>query len=246
MLNEEGAFIPFVTTDLPEGPWLVFSPHADDETYGMGGALIKASQIGLETHLVVLTDGSLGGAGPDLVDTRMIEVKKAVDALGISSLDCWMEKDRNLRFNEELICKVVKKISVVSPAAVFFPGPMELHPDHRVTALLVWAALQKLDVEARPKVYSYEISVQNPVNLLIDISKEHEKKALAMDIYSSQNKQNNYENLVEALDKARTFSLPEEVGYAEGFYNYTDAQLELSLSSVFMMIMSEYLKVNEK
>ena len=51
---------------------------------------------------------------------------------------------------------------------------------------------------------------------------------------------------MEALDKARTFSLPEEVGYAEGFYNYTDAQLELSLSSVFMMIMSEYLKVNEK
>ena len=53
MLSEEIVFIPFVTSDLPEGPWLVFSPHADDETFGMGGTLIKAASVGIETHLVV-------------------------------------------------------------------------------------------------------------------------------------------------------------------------------------------------
>ena len=241
MINEEDVFIPFVISDLPEGPWLIFSPHADDETYGMGGTLIKASQSGVEAHLVVLTDGSLGGDEADLVSTRMIEVKKAVEALGISSVECWMEKDRSLQLNEDLICKVEKKILSISPEAVFFPGPMELHPDHRTSSMLVWAALQKLDVKARPKAYSYEISVQNPINLLIDVSAQHAKKAMVMGIYSSQNSQNNYEDLVEALDKARTFSLPEGVKYAEGFYLYSENQLRGSLKNVLLNIVARYL-----
>ncbi len=28
---------------LPLGPWLVFAPHADDETFGMGRSLLKAN-----------------------------------------------------------------------------------------------------------------------------------------------------------------------------------------------------------
>ncbi|MDA9901305.1 PIG-L family deacetylase [Gammaproteobacteria bacterium] len=245
MINEEDVFIPFVPSDLPEGPWLIFAPHADDETYGMGGTLIKASENGVETHLVVLTDGALGGEETNLVDTRTTEVKKASDALGISSLDCWMEEDRNLQVNEGLIRQVVKKILAVSPTAVFFPGPMEPHPDHRATSLLVWAALQKLNVKVRPKAYSYEISVQNPINLLIDISAQRAKKAVVMGIYSSQNSQNNYEDLVEALDKARTFSLSEGVNYAEGFYLYSENQLRGSLEDALLNIVARYLSKSD-
>ena len=60
MLNPEQKLIPYSTSPLPIGPWLVFAPHADDETYGMAGSLLKASESGLETHLVVMTDGALG------------------------------------------------------------------------------------------------------------------------------------------------------------------------------------------
>ena len=38
----------------------MFAPHADDETFGMGGSLLKASKHGVETHVIVLTDGALG------------------------------------------------------------------------------------------------------------------------------------------------------------------------------------------
>ena len=60
-LNPESSLLPYTPSALPPGPWLVFAPHADDETYGMGGALLLAKAQKIETHVVVLTDGALGG-----------------------------------------------------------------------------------------------------------------------------------------------------------------------------------------
>lgn len=242
MISEENIFIPFATSGLPKGPWLVFSPHADDETFGMGGTLIKAAFNGIETHLVVLTDGSLGGEMADLVATRKEEVTRVSAALGLATLDCWMEQDRSLNLRDELVLKILKKIRNISPAAVFFPGPMEPHPDHRNAALLVWAALQNMDQKERPAAYSYEISVQSPINLLIDISQQYDEKCTVMALYSSQNSENNYEELVRALNKARTFSLPKGIDYAEGFYLYKQGQIACSLQETLVNTVACYLK----
>ena len=51
--------------------------------------LLKAKQQGIETHLVVLTDGSQGGKIDDLVEVRRQEVRKVADLLGIASLKNW-------------------------------------------------------------------------------------------------------------------------------------------------------------
>jgi hypothetical protein len=53
---------------------------------------------------------------------------------------------------------------------------------------------------------------------LIDITAQSLAKEGAMQVYESQNKENNYPELVAALDKGRTFSLPKEVKFAEGFF----------------------------
>ena len=242
MLRDETFFIPFATSDLPEGPWLVFSPHADDETFGMGGTLIKAASVGIETHLIVLTDGALGGEELNLVDVREAEVKRAAAAMRVSSIDCWKERDRGLDFDEMLVAKIGDKINQISPAVVFFPGLMEPHPDHRSTSLLVWSALQGITEDKRPDAYSYEISVQSPVNFLVDITSQAEQKAEVMSIYNSQNMQNNYEELVTALDKGRTFSLSAEVNYAEGFYHYSRNHLEKNLTEVLVELVQDYFR----
>ncbi|PCI77072.1 MAG: hypothetical protein COB20_09060 [SAR86 cluster bacterium] len=240
-LNPEHKLMPFETSSLPPGPWLVFAPHADDETYGMAGSLLKASEEGMDTHLVVMTDGALGGDTENLVDVRNGEVHQAAEILGIESVESWQQPDRGLTVSEELVDRVCDKIREIGAASVFFPGPLELHPDHRIAALLVWAAIQKLGNDAvNPNAYSYEIGVQNPVNLFIDITLQRPRKEQAMAVYASQNDENNYEELVLSLDKGRTFTLPAEVSHAEGFYLYSKEELTTSLKVVTHSIIDLY------
>ncbi len=241
MFNQEDILIPFHASPLPKGPWVVFAPHADDETFGMGGAILKAKEQDLKTHLVVLTDGSQGGKADGLVEIRLNEVQKAAKSLGIDSLQTWSEPDRLLEPRDEVITRVSNLILKISPGTVFFPGPLEIHPDHRAASVLVWKALQRVKLSAEPPLpISYEISVQNPVNMMIDITQQIEEKKRVMEIYVSQNQENNYPELVLALDKGRTFSMPKEVKFAEGFFKYEKKDLGLSISEVLQSVIDLY------
>lgn len=238
MLNPENVLLPYDLSPLPQGPWLVFAPHADDETYGMGGALLRAKAAGIETHVVVLTDGALGGEASDLVAIRQAEVQQAARELGLAGLQCWDEPDRGLAASSALVAKTAAAIRQSGAAAVFFPGALEAHPDHRASAQLVWLALQSL--EALPRAYSYEIGTQNPINTMIDTTDVIGDKARVMKCYNSQNTENNYEDLVLALDKGRTFTMPAEVSHCEGFYCYSTEQLQKTLREVTLEIIALY------
>ncbi len=244
MLNPEHLLIPYAVSPLPAGPWLVFAPHADDETFGMGGTLLKAREQALETHVIVMTDGALGGDTQDLVEIRRKEVQKACELLGVRSLQCWTEPDRGLHISERLLLKLVQAIHDLAPSAVFFPAALELHPDHRATAKLVWAALQSMQGKqgkvGMPTAYAYEITVQSPINTLIDISAQISAKEQVMLTYASQNSQNPYPALVKALNLARALTLPPTVSHAEGFYKFAVEDFAQELHEITRRVIDLY------
>jgi LmbE family N-acetylglucosaminyl deacetylase len=118
-----------------------------------------------------------------------------------------------------------------------------------MTAQLVWQAAQQLQRRAwrgpLPQFWSYEISVQSPVNRLLDITPVLAAKQKAMAVYASQNSQNNYPELILALNKARTFSLPASVSHAEAFYRFSDAELSGSLQAATEAALARYFAVSE-
>jgi len=240
MLNPEHLLTSFEASALPRGPWLVFAPHADDETYGMGGSLLRARDENVDVHIIVLTDGALGGQTEDLVNVRQKEIQQVADMLSARSLQLWEEPDRGLGFQEKLVRRIAEAIEDIEPASVFLPGPLELHPDHRAAAQLVWSALQSIEGSDRPDAFSYEIGVQNPVNLFVDVSMQKQNKAKLMGIYGSQNSENNYEELVVALDKGRTFTLGPDISHAEGFYHFSNQQQGRPLREVVHEIIDLY------
>lgn len=239
---DEQQIVPYHTLPLPvaQGPWLVFAPHADDESFGMAGTLVKANAAGIVVHLVVLTDGALGGQQHNLVNIRQQEAQAAAAMLGVASVVFLGQPDRALQVTDVVAAQIVSIIANIKPAAVFFPGVLEPHPDHRACALLVWQALQSVQLSPASTsistpiptpiiAVSYEISVQSPINCLVDITQEMARKKQVIAVYVSQLGQNNYVEMVQGLNRLRTFSLSAEVVWAEGFYKFSDAELPGSL-----------------
>jgi LmbE family N-acetylglucosaminyl deacetylase len=217
----ESALIPYTTSEIPKGPWLAFAPHADDETFGLGGSLLLASQQNIDTHVAFVTDGALGGSGDQtaLIQKSIQEATDATTALGVKSIHFFGEPDRSLRVCQRLINKISKLIEEINPQSIFIPTPLEYHPDHRATTELVWQSVQSLD-SFSGDVYAYEVSNLAPINLLIDTSAVAAQKYEVVKMYASQLTEAKYLDLVKAVDTARTFSLPMDRIAAEGFFKF--------------------------
>ncbi len=221
----ENQLLPYHTSILPNGSWLVFSPHPDDESFGMGGSLLQARNAHIPVTIVIVTNGALGGNKKDLIAIRRLEVEKIALQLHLQQVEFWEQEDRGLQVNDILIQRVVTLLQTLQPHCVFFPSPMEPHPDHRSTAQLVWQGMSIAQYQGA--VFHYEISVQSQINTLVDISAEMPEKQLLMQHYASQLQENHYLDIVTALNKTRTYTLDNSIQYAEGFYRYPHLQQSL-------------------
>ncbi len=212
----ESDFLPYSAGELPPGPWLVLAPHPDDETFGMGGTILRATGAGIAVDVIVLTDGALGGEDDgSLVATREREALAASAILGLRTIEFWREPDRGLEPKTQLVERLVREIRSRRPGTLFFPSITEPHPDHRAAAIIGWEASRRSSFAALP--VAYEISSQGPVNLLLDITGPFPDKRRAMDVYASQEADRPYTRRIEAQNIARTWSLPAPVEYAEAF-----------------------------
>lgn len=222
----ESTYLPCSSSPLPKGSWLVLAPHPDDETFGMGGTLLLAKAAGISVDIIFVTDGGKGGDQENLVNTREHEAQKVADKLGIRNIYFWRETDRELIPSQHLIIKLSQFIKLQEPATFFFPSPSEPHPDHRITAVLAWESLRLSGFRATP--ISYDISVQGHTNYLIDISDVITDKRDLMAEYESQLSENLYIDRIIALNKARTWSLPQSVSHAESFYQWPKENIPLN------------------
>ena len=213
MLKEKD-LIPYTSSDLPPGPYLVFAPHPDDETFGMGGTIVMAGQAGIAVHVVVLTDGQQAGDA----NIRRHEAQEAGRILGLTNIYFWGLPDRELYRVTDIESRVLKILKSVKPRVVFLPSLQEFHPDHRAATLKIWSTLQKLDYSGQ--LWTYEIARQAEANRLIDITKVIPIKQQAMRCYKSQLALNNYEAVTLGLNQARTLTLQEGITHAEAFFEF--------------------------
>ena len=156
----------------------------------------------------------------------MKEATAATAELQVNEIYFFGESDRGLKVTDRLLEKTEALLRRIQPGSIFIPTPMEYHPDHRVTAELAWQSVRRIH-DIAIDVYSYEISTLAPINVLIDVSEVADKKYEVVKMYASQLTQAKYLALVQAVDTARTFSLPIDRVAAEGFYKFTDREVTL-------------------
>lgn len=205
---------------------IVFAPHPDDETLGCGGLLAAYAAAAIPVRVIIVTSGDYGEHGKAGAGTRENESRTACSVLGIHNLDFWREPDRGVACDERTVRKAMKDIQRADADLVLTPSIHEIHPDHRATAWIAIEAVRRL-VEAghELRVAMYEIGHPlHRIDALVDITPYARLKQEAVDCYASQLDIQPYDEVILALNRYRTYTLPATVTMAEA-YAFIDAQM---------------------
>lgn len=171
---------------------LVFVPHVDDETIGLGGTIKKYTSLGAEVKVVLVTDGSKSVSslpGEELSSRRKSEMEKVQHMLEFDSIEYLTLPDGNVEISERNIQDVLNIIKDFQPDVIYTNVLVDAHLDHVNTSLLLAESLKQFNVKDSLKIYMYEINCPIPVayiNTLIDITEELPLKQETINIFASQ------------------------------------------------------------
>lgn len=215
----ENLLIPYeATLSIPCTRALVFAPHPDDEVFGCGGAIMRHVQHSTPVQVIIVSDGTYGvsaEAANDHAIQRQNESIAAAHELGYGIPAFWHYQDRQISYSEKLIQQILSSIQETGADLVYVPSILEMHPDHRALGMAVSEAVRRIGKMIR--VAFYEVGVPLHPNLLLDISDLVTRKSAAMTCFSSQNAKQRYDQHIAALNRYRTYTLPEQVTAAEAF-----------------------------
>ncbi len=210
---------------------LVLAPHADDETLGVGGTLIKkASNKKNKLYWLLLTEPKSPDYSQKFINERLIQIKKIEKIYKF-------KKTYNLRFKsgsldkvskKELVLKISKIINKVKPDEIFTPHPGDVHSDHKVISSIISTCTKNFRFKFIKKILAYETLSETNFNLIKknaffpnyyeDISQFMKQKIKSLKIYKSEIKKFPFPRSIDAI-KALAKLRGSEIGvrYAESF-----------------------------
>ena len=204
--------LPFGTVrDLTDGrPFLVLSPHPDDETLGCGGLLNAAAKAGVPGHVLILTDGSASHPGSRtypaarLTALRHDEARCALacldlseDRLGFLDLPDAATPSAGPAF-EAAIEEIVRVAREREAETLFVTWGHDPHCDHETAYAMARVARSRLaGLGAGVRLWAYPvwglhlppeaaITLNRPNGLTLDIAAERDAKLRALRCYASQ------------------------------------------------------------
>ena len=150
---------------------LVVAPHADDETLGVGGTLLRLIAAGCEVHWLLMSDVWSGPVfSQEKVDSRNREIQKVAGAYGIAQVHrlgykaaCLETFDRS-----EMISKIGRIVSTINADTMFLPHPGDAHSDHRVSFDAAAAAAKWFRYPSLKSILSYETVSETGFGLGVD------------------------------------------------------------------------------
>lgn len=186
-------------------PFLVLSPHPDDETLGCGGLLAAAAARGVAGHVLVLTDGA--GSHPRsrshpparLKALRREESRRAVaqlglpeDRLGFLDLRDTATPSAGPEF-ETAVDDIARRTVATGARTLFVTWGHDPHCDHETAFAMARAVAARLDL----RLWAYPvwglhlpadqvIDEAPPRGFRLDITADRAAKRRAIDCYASQ------------------------------------------------------------
>ena len=139
---------------------LIISPHADDETYGMGGTILKRIKNGDEIYILVVCAGDIHFEHNNKLIKREVR-EKEFDVI-LKSYGC---KGEMLQFTEESYLDTVPTRDIVNQIErvndsfkpdVWYIAGLSFHQDHRKVFEACASASRPTRKSVPKEIYSYE------------------------------------------------------------------------------------------
>lgn len=138
---------------------LVVAPHADDETLGCGGTILKFISLGYEVHWLLVTGMSIqSGFSPSQIEKRDCEIKDVAKAYGFTGVHQLMLPPARLETLPmgDIIGPISKIVSDVKPEQVFTVYRNDAHSDHEIVFDAVMSATKSFRYPFVKRVCAYE------------------------------------------------------------------------------------------
>jgi LmbE family N-acetylglucosaminyl deacetylase len=180
---------------------LVIAPHCDDESFGLGGTILKLTEAGVAVYVVAVVAGDVRFEHNSNLSiprsTRVVEFETVLAAYGC--------RGEVLPFHEESRLDTVPTVAVVNAIenvqdvvqadAWYIPGP-SFHQDHRRVWEACLAAMRPTRERMPREVYVYETPVYawNPPQMRLtphvyeNIEAQLDRKIEICRMYASQHR----------------------------------------------------------
>jgi LmbE family N-acetylglucosaminyl deacetylase len=119
---------------------LVTGAHPDDPESGCGGTICRFVGLGHEVSVLYLTRGEAGIEGVPHDEAAGIRTAEALEACRVMKAEPFFfgQIDGDTYVNKEAYRKMTEFIGEQAPDVVFTQWPIDTHPDHRATSILVY------------------------------------------------------------------------------------------------------------
>jgi len=150
---------------------LVFSPHPDDETIGVGGYIAQSIRNGADVRIVLVTNGNYRHKEA----IRYAEFKKATSILGVpeTSLVFLNFPDHSLQTINQTILEAALQVQIdqFHPHIIIYPHPQDYNRDHAAIGKAVTAILESghYNVTAYEYLVHYELIWPQPQKFAPDL-----------------------------------------------------------------------------
>ncbi|MEK7478115.1 MAG: PIG-L family deacetylase [Patescibacteria group bacterium] len=195
---------------------LIFSPHHDDESLGMGGTIRLLTNNECSIFEVVVTSGYTGVLNTDNENAIKIREKESIaagDVLGIKEISFMHLPDHMLEFCKDNMQKFISVIRKYNPDIIYLPHKDESDRDHRLVCEMgkeaAWLAqLPSIISTEQPakqnEIRYYEVWTPMPkIKNFVGIDSVSAEKEEAIKCYASQMAQRDYLNMATGLNMFR-------------------------------------------
>lgn len=209
---------------------LVISPHADDETLGAGGMLLKYKAQGQQIYWLNITDMQVDyNYGENEVAERTQEIQRVIqDYLIDGFYNLGLEPAGLDKYDKQfLVQQIFEVIDQVLPDIVLLPYSYDVHSDHQIVFDAVYACTKVFRCSSIKKILCMEIVSETDFavadrgfvpNYFVDISDFLEQKIAIMERYKSQIKPVPFPRSAENIRAlARVRGASAGVKFAEAF-----------------------------